>query len=140
MKRETIYASLVGCAFFCLIAYGSYWYFSPAERTGDSTMEGGPASRKAVGAIPAAGNEPAPLTEKSSAPDNATPAVAEALRTTPAAPASNAADRSTVETDTLENEGTIQKFGVRRKAVQMRNEGKAVQREGMRRRGLAEDD
>lgn len=140
MKRETIYASLVGCAFFCLIAYGSYWYFSPAERTGDSTMEGGPASRKAVGAIPAAGNEPAPLTEKSSAPDNATPAVAEALRTTPAAPASNASDRSTVETDTLENEGTIQKFGVRRKAVQMRNEGKAVQREGMRRRGLAEDD
>jgi hypothetical protein len=140
MKRETIYASLVGCAFFFLIAYVSYWYFSPAERTGNSTMEGEPASRKAVGAIPAAGKEPAPFTEKSSSPDNATPAAAEPLGTTPAAPASNAAGRSTVETDTLENEGTRQKFGVRGKAAQMRNEGKGVQREGRRKRGPAEDD
>jgi len=140
MKRETIYASLVGCAFFCLIAYGSYWYFSPAEQTGNSTMEEGPASRKAVGAIPTAGNEPAPLMEKSSAPDNATPATAEVLRTTPAAPDSNAAGRSTVETDTLENEGTRQKFGLRGKAAQRRNEEKGVQREGRRKRAPAEDD
>jgi len=140
MKRETIYASLVGCASFCLIAYGSYWYFSPAERTGNSTMEGGSASGKAVGAIPAAGNEPAPLTEKSSAPDNATPAAAEPLRTTPAAPASNVAGRSTVETEPLEDVETRQKFGVRGKAAQRRNEGKGVQREGRRKRGPAEDD
>jgi hypothetical protein len=39
MKRETLYASLAGFASFFPIAYGSYLYFSPAERTVDVTSE-----------------------------------------------------------------------------------------------------
>jgi len=86
MNRETLYALLAGCASFILIAYGSYWYFSPAKPTGNPVMENGSSPAKAAGAISADKKEPTPIVVQPAAPDNASPLAAAPSRSAPPTP------------------------------------------------------
>ncbi len=139
MKRETLYASLAGCAAFFLIAYGSYWYFSPAERIADSAPTAESAAGKDVGAIPAAGNEPVPFPEKPAAPDNASPAGP--LRPTPTAYGAIVdTGRSPVEMNAQEDEEGGNRYSNRKKSAQARPGRKAGPNEKRRTRSLSEDD
>src|SRR5512134_4005907 len=83
MNRETLYASLAGCVSFILIAYGSYWYFSPARPVDNPLPESGSSPAKAVVAIPADTMVTAPVVKQPAAPDNASPLPAV---TSPSAP------------------------------------------------------
>ena len=86
MNRETLYASLAGCASFVLIAYGSYWYFSPAKPAGNPVTEGGSSPAKSVVAIPAEPMGPPPIVVRQAAPDNVTPLPAVPSRSAPPTP------------------------------------------------------
>lgn len=85
MNRETIYASLAGCVGFIVIAFASYWYFSPAV----------PA--KSASAIPADTKGPAPVPVQPAPPGDAFPAPAPTAvaPTRPAPPAASAAPTPT---------------------------------------------
>lgn len=86
MNRETLYASLAGCVSFVLIAYGSYWYFSPARPAANPVTESGSSPAKAVVAIPAETKEPPPIVIRPSAPDNASPLPVVPSRSAPPTP------------------------------------------------------
>lgn len=62
MKKETLYALVAGIAGFIVIAFGSYWYFSPA------------APAKSASAIPAETKGAAPTPVQPAAPGSAFPA------------------------------------------------------------------
>lgn len=144
MKRETLYASLAGIASFCLIAYGSFWYFSRAERTVDPAVEERVAPEAVAVELPAA-------------PVNASPAAAEPRWPAPAAdgvnaqtgapqapPPSNVALPSAVgtnatEDDEQEDEGRP-RFRERRHTPPPRGGWYKYNREQRRQRQLAEED
>lgn len=86
MHRETLYASLAGCVSFVLIAYGSYWYFSPAKPTANPVTESGSSPAKAVIAIPAETVISTPVVVQPAAPDNASPLPAVPSRSVPPTP------------------------------------------------------
>jgi len=74
MNRETLYASLAGCAGFIVVALGSYWYFSPPKPVGDAKMPVKSVPANSASVIPAATNGPAPVPVQPVAPGNAFPA------------------------------------------------------------------
>jgi hypothetical protein len=76
MNRETIYASLAGCAGFLVVAFGSYWYFSPTEPPGMTKVPGKDVPAKSASAIPAGINGPASVPVQPAATGNAFPAPA----------------------------------------------------------------
>jgi hypothetical protein len=141
MKKETLYASLAGCASFFLIAYGSYRYFSPAERIVDSTTENVSVPAGPVVEIPAAVKEPPPLPGKPSAADNASPAAARPLPSTPTAyGAASVAGPATVELNARDDEEGGNRYSNRKKSAQARTGRKAGPNERRRTRSLAEED
>jgi hypothetical protein len=85
MKKETIYALVAGCAFFCLIFLGTFWYFSRSERAVTAAGETASAPSPAAEAIPAASPMPVVVPEKSAAPAGAPPAATEPRPPTPTA-------------------------------------------------------
>src|SRR5512134_963524 len=86
MNRETLYASLTGCVSFVLMAYGSYWYFSPARPVTDPLPESGSSLAKAVVTIPDDTMVTAPVVNPPAAPDNASPLPAVPSRSAPPTP------------------------------------------------------
>lgn len=86
MNMETLYATLAGSVSFVLIAYGSFWYFSPAKPPGSPVTEGGSAPAKAVVAIPTDTIEPAPVVVRPAATDNGSPLPASPTSPAPPTP------------------------------------------------------
>lgn len=71
MKRETIYALMAGCAFFFVVFYAAFRYFTPPERPVDSSATAGSVPGKTADAIPVVAKELAPVpddADKSSSP------------------------------------------------------------------------
>lgn len=144
MNRETLYASLAGCASFVLIAYGSYWYFSPAKPTGNPVTENGSAPVKAVDAIPVDTKEPTPIVVQPAALDNASPLPAEPSRSSPPTPtaygsAFGAGPQNAVPSMQDDEEGQ-QTLRARRSLPQMGSDRGETRKERRRRRSMPEDD
>jgi hypothetical protein len=144
MKRETIYAVLAGCVFFCLVFYASFRYFSPPERPIGAAKEGGSAPIKAVDAIPADVRVPASLPPpdpgKNSAPVSAPPVAAKPLRSTPtaygvaagmapsqASSPSNAAQRSSVRPQIRQEEMKAAKGWKERRKLQLEQRSRSTE-------------
>ncbi|HEY7586884.1 MAG TPA: hypothetical protein VH866_10290 [Candidatus Deferrimicrobiaceae bacterium] len=140
MKRETLYASLAGCASFFLIAYGSYLYFSPSDRTGNPSPENAPVPAGTVVEIPASSKLPAPQPEKPSGTDNAAPVAAPALPPTPTAyGAASVAGPPPVEMKAQDDEDRVNVYSSKKKSARMRQDRKADPNARRNRRRAEED-
>lgn len=140
MKRETLYASLAGCASFFLIAYGSYLYFSPSDRTGNTSTENATVPAGPAVEIPASSKAPAPQPVKPSGTDNAAPAAAPALPPTPTAyGAASVAGPPPVEMKAQDDEDRVNVYSSRKKSARVRQDRKADPNERRNRRRAEED-
>jgi hypothetical protein len=146
MNRETLYASLAGSVSFILIAYGSYWYFSPAKPTANPVSESGSSPAKAVVAIPAETTVSTPIVVQPAAPDNASPPPAAPSRSAPPTPtaygSATGADPQKTAPTVQEEEERLRSMSMpaRRKPSQTVNDGRVPYEERRRRRSLQEDD
>ncbi len=142
MKRETLYASVAGCASFFMIAYGSYLYFSPSDRTGNPLTENAPVNAGPAVEIPASSKAPAPLPVKPSGADNAAPAAARPLPATPTAyGAASVAVPAPAQMNAQDDEESGSVYSRRKKQAQVGQDRKAdPNARRMRRRAEAEED
>jgi hypothetical protein len=140
MKRETLFASLVGCASFFLIAYGSYLYFSPSDRIGNPSMENAPVPAGPAVEIPASSKAPALQPVKPSGNDNAAHAAAPALPPAPTAyGAASVAGPPPVEMNARDDEDRVNIYSSRKKSARVRQERKADPNARRNRRRAEED-
>lgn len=102
MRRETIYLSLAGFAFFCLVFSASFWYFSPPERPVNAAKETGFAPTRTVDALPAASPGPVIVPEQPAAPAGAPPQAAP-LRSPPPTAYGEAAGTGTTQASSPPN-------------------------------------
>jgi len=140
MNRETLYASMAGCASFFLIAYGSYLYFSPSDRIGNPSTENATVPAGPAVEIPASGKAPAPQTVKPSGNDNAAHAAAPALPPTPTAyGAASVAGPPPVEMSAQDDEDRVNIYSSRKKSARVGRDRKADPNERRNRRRAEED-
>ena len=141
---ETLYASLAGSVSFVLIAYGSYWYFSPPKPAGNPVTESGSSPSRAVGAIPADTMAPAPVVVQPAAQDNASPLPSVPSRSAPPTPTAygsviGADPRNTAPTVQDDEDGQ-RKFRARSSSTQRAGYKKPTREERRRMRSRPEDD
>ncbi len=144
MNRETLYASLAGCAAFVLIAYGSYWYFSPAKPTDNPVTENRSYPAKAVGAIPTDKEESIPIVVRPAASDNAFPLIGAPSRSAPPTPTAygSAIDAGPQKaTPSLQNDEEGQRtLRARSRPTRTVQDGKLSRAERRRMRSSSEED